>query len=85
MLYINILTQCVADVDLPSRDRLEKYDICVSRVGVFADNPAQKHIYKLDGNSVDESWMDYTRSNGTCFKLNATRDRSRRKSRKSPG
>lgn len=46
------------DGDLPERELLEKYDICLSREGVFTDNRASKHIYSLIGCKLNEKAMD---------------------------
>ncbi|MBT8449409.1 MAG: hypothetical protein KJO69_06945 [Gammaproteobacteria bacterium] len=46
------------DGDLPDRELLEQYDICVSRDGVFTDNPSNKHIYKLVGSPINQKAMD---------------------------
>jgi len=46
------------DGDLPERELLEKYDICISRDGVFIDNRPNKHIYGLIGSKLNEKAMD---------------------------
>ena len=46
------------DGDLPERELLEKYDICLSRDGVFTDNRPNKHIYGLIGSHLNEKAMD---------------------------
>ena len=46
------------DGDLPERELLEKYDICLSRDGVFTDNRSNKHVYGLIGSKLNEKSMD---------------------------
>ena len=46
------------DGDLPERELLEKYDICMSRDGVFTDNRPNKHIYGLIGSHLNEKAVD---------------------------
>lgn len=48
----------IQDGDLPKQEMLEQYDICLSRDGVFTDNRANKHIYKLIGSQLNEKSMD---------------------------
>jgi len=48
----------IQDGDLPKREMLEKYDICVSRDGVFTDNRPNKHVYGLIGSKLNEKSMD---------------------------
>lgn len=48
----------IQDGDLPKRELLESYDICVSRSGVFTDSPQNRHIYRLVGNDTNKKHMD---------------------------
>ena len=48
----------IQDGDLPKRELLESYDICVSRSGVFTDSPQSRHIYRLVGNDTNKKHMD---------------------------
>jgi hypothetical protein len=48
----------IKDGDLPDRSKLEQYDICVSRDGVFTDSPTSRHIYGLIGCPLNEKAMD---------------------------
>lgn len=48
----------IQDGDLPKRELLEQYDICVSRDGVFTDNRHNKHVYGLIGSKLNERSMD---------------------------
>ena len=58
----------IKDGDVPSRELLEQYDICVSRDGVFTDNRANKHVYGLIGSKLNEKSMDLS-----CFCINPKR------------
>lgn len=48
----------IQDGDLPKRELLEQYDICVSRDGVFTDNRHNKHVYRLIGSKLNKKSMD---------------------------
>ncbi len=48
----------IKDGDLPERELLQKYDICLSRDGVFTDSSSNKHIYGLVGSNLNEKSMD---------------------------
>ena len=48
----------IQDGDLPDRSLLEDYDICVSRAGVFTDNPSNHHVYKLVGSKLNKKSLD---------------------------
>lgn len=48
----------IKDGDLPAIGVLERYDICVSRAGVFTDSDANKHIYRLVGSPVTPKTID---------------------------
>lgn len=48
----------IQDGDLPEREMLEQYDVCVSRDGVYTDNRANKHVYGLVGSKLNEKSMD---------------------------
>jgi hypothetical protein len=48
----------IQEGDLPEKSLLEQYDICVSREGVFTDNPDNKHIYGLIGSNLSKKSMD---------------------------
>ena len=48
----------IKDGDLPGKEVLQKYDIAVSREGVFWDSKKHKHIYGLIGSKVKRKTMD---------------------------
>lgn len=48
----------VQDGDLPERELLERYDICVSRSAVFADNRSNSHVYGLIGSNLNKKALD---------------------------
>ena len=48
----------IQDGDLPDRSLLEDYDICVSRAGVFTDDPSNQHVYKLVGSKLNKKSLD---------------------------
>lgn len=48
----------IQDGDLPERELLEQYDICVSREGVFTDSRPNRHIYGLIGSGLNKKSLD---------------------------
>ena len=48
----------IQDGDLPEKALLQDYDICVSRAGVFTDNPSNQHVYKLVGSKLNKKSLD---------------------------
>ena len=48
----------IQEGDMPDKSLLERYDICVSRDGVFTDSPGNKHIYGLIGSNLNKKCID---------------------------
>ena len=48
----------IKDKDLPKIKNLMKYDMCVSRQGVYTDHPSIKKHYKLTTNELHKGMID---------------------------
>jgi len=53
--------------DLPDANLLDKYDICVSRAGVYCDHPKLKNVYELVDSPITKGHIDLS-----IFILNPT-------------
>lgn len=54
--------------DIPSQETLERYDICVSRLGVYADHPRLSEVYNITSNPIGKGHIDLS-----IFIINPTR------------